>query len=349
MTTLRWLRLGWILAFAWCLLRCGTLSFVNGHERPLNASSRPFRVVLSTCLWQRAELSEFVLSHYRNMSLELAARQDPIQLDMVVAGSEEEARRVAQNYGAFYVDVQNEPLGRKHNAALALAREQAPDLDALVVVGSDDVVNANYFVMLRDAFTGASFALQSPLPLMEPVPQTIQPRHHVLGLLDIYFLELKSGRLVYSAGYKTFENPIFGSMGLGRAYSGALLRLLDWTLWDDDLNSRLDRSAATNLITRAPLPAENALVYLGKHHDVVAVDIKTAAFASSGLGNNIWSFDILLEASSKSGRLHAFEDIDDVPSFFQTHFSGTFWTALLLLRNELIEKERRAKAPHDEL
>ena len=61
---------------------------------------------------------------------------------IVVAVSDDAGEGLAKEYGLTYVRTENRPLGAKHNAAMALARELKPR--RVMILPSDDFVNPAY-------------------------------------------------------------------------------------------------------------------------------------------------------------------------------------------------------------
>lgn len=92
--------------------------------------SRSKYIVASTCFHKRELLTRRWLDH----TLPL--------MPVVVAVSDDEGERLAQDYCLTYVRTENRPLGAKHNAAMALAR--ALDPDAVMILPSDDFIHPAY-------------------------------------------------------------------------------------------------------------------------------------------------------------------------------------------------------------
>ncbi|KAI0567212.1 hypothetical protein FGB62_4g062 [Gracilaria domingensis] len=202
---------------------------------------------------------------------------------------------MAEKYNAGYSIFPNSPLGAKHDKGLASLRDfyvnkssgQEEALpDAVTIFGSDDVVNKEFFLQVRD--------------LLRRTPGV-----HVVGLEDLYFHDLKTKRLVYTRGYKSFQVPISGTLGCGRVYSWAILEDLDWHLWDNDRERGLDQSAVRNVLNRFPLIGEVSVALFGAQQGIVAIDIKSDGYDT---GTNIWRFDEVIAAVGKNGRLHDFEE-----------------------------------------
>lgn len=286
----------------------------------------PFTIVLFMCVWKRPILTDFVLSHYHSLIKPLAV--DNIHLHIFLVGSDpSETSAHARKLQARFVIHPNNPLGAKHDLGLqslrdvytaALKENQIPHLpDAVAIVGSDDVLNQPFFVAVRSLMSG------SP------------PVQHVVGLKDIYFFDLRSLRLVYTPGYRSYETPISGTIGCGRVFSWAMLETLDWHLWDVERERGLDQSAIRNVMTRVPMVGDVSEAVNGRAQGIVAVDIKSDGY---GAGVNIWRFEQVVQAVGSKGRLHEFEDMDARETLGKA-FGGDFLHRLEGLRAEMAEME----------
>lgn len=248
-------------------------------------AQKTFKIVIYTCLWQRPLLTEFVLDHYVSLKPMLFQTHD-IHLDVFTVGSEgEKSAAIAAKFNASYVEHQNQPLGAKHNFGLSVLRKKIPDVDAVVIIGSDDILNHQYFVTVKDLMTRKS-----------------QPMHMV-GLKDLFFYDLGTKELVYTRGYRSVTTEVAATIGLGRALSKNLLDCIDWFLWDPERNHGLDQSTVRRLLRNVIGVDYVSTAVLGKENGIVAIDIKTDSVG----GTNIWAFDKVLKAVGKGGRLYEFE------------------------------------------
>lgn len=301
---------------------CGGVAPAKGDERAPSL----FVVVVYMCTWGRPLLTDFVLAHYDRLREPLA--WEGIRLDIFVTGSERDITEAhARKYNASYAIHPNSPLGAKHDKGLQSLRDfyvsrgrdgrihQLPD--AVVIVGSDDVINAAFFSQMRHLMSG-------PPPI-----------YHIVGLKDIHFFDLKSRRLVYTRGYRFYNTAISGTIGCGRAFSWPMLEAINWHLWDADREHGLDQSAIRNVMTRVPLVGEVSMAIDGRGVGVTAVDIKSDGFAA---GANIWRFEQVVEAVGKNGRLHEFEDYD-ANSTLGAAFEPNFLTGLENLRSQMVHLE----------
>ncbi len=220
--------------------------------------SARLRLAVLTCLWRRPALTDIVLGWYATLQ---GLVRDEMDLALYAVGSEGEASRtLAERHGFHYVEWENRPLGEKWNAGLGAMRDA--DIDAVVIVGSDDLIDER---------------------LMRWYAQEMRAGNRLLGLLDLYFFHAASGDAVRWKGYS--EHRRGETAGLGRCIHRAYLEALDWKLWEDRLEKGLDGSMYRRLATLlSTLPDEPPAVSLWcGDSGMVAADVKT--------GTNIWSFD----------------------------------------------------------
>jgi len=219
--------------------------------------NRPTIGVL-TCLWQRHNLTDVVLRWYQRLREELSSE---LQLELVAVGSEgETSRNLAESNGFAYLERPNSPLGAKWNAGLGAMREFVPD--AVVIVGSDDVVSGNLFQQYAAALSrGVKY----------------------IGIVDMYFLDLPRRTLCFWPGYPPgvrFEE----TLGLGRCLSAGLIEANHWQLWDNWLEKGLDGSMTRRLsrFVNCDPKRWRSLRLHCRGQGVGAVGIKS--------GTNLWSF-----------------------------------------------------------
>lgn len=282
----------------------GTISKLS--ELPTAAKDQRFHFVVFTCIYGRPDLTDFVLSHYASIRRGLAEQQQ-IDLDIFLTGSSaEETEAHAKKVGAAFAIFPNSPLGAKHNAGLAAMRQMyagsARTPDAVVVIGSDDLLNAGYFVMTRSRLLDA-------------------PHLEVLGVRDLYLYDLATGRLVYTKGYRRFATPLAGTIGCGRVFKWALLERMEWVLWDGERDRSLDQSTVRRVSAAlGDEVSELSEAVMGNEAGAVALDVKTGGMPG---GRNIWSFNDIISAVGPKGTLHRFRDVDPTP-FFDAVFALGF-------------------------
>lgn len=280
-----------------------------------------YTIVIFMCIWKRPLVTQFVLNHFASLNETLLA--SGISVELFLVGSDTNATKLlADAVGAAYAIHPNNPVGRKHQLGLeSLRAHYSTQVNtgkrkhlphAITIFGSDDVVPARYFFLVRQHFGTRSF--------------------HVLGLRDVWFHDLSSRRLAYTPGYRSFESPLAGTVGCGRAFSWPFLDSVHWRLWDVDRDRGLDQSVVRNLFRANIFMPEISIAIIGRDVGVYAVDIKTDAYQNAGA--NVWAFDSVISAAGNSGRLLPFsEEIADVS--FRTAFGKDFSARLNKLRQDM--------------
>jgi hypothetical protein len=327
----RW-ALVWSFVAALCVVQVTGIG-TSGQQSHGSTGDRdqeaiPFHAVLFTCIYGRPHMTIFVLSYYASLRESLLA-QENIKLDIFITGSDPlTTAPLAALVNAGYSDHPNSPLGSKHNFGLASlrmwyrpkqnqTREPEPAYpDAVVLIGSDDLLNREYFVMARNRMTRRTSSIPS-----EPLD--------VLGLRDLHVYELSSGRLLYTKGYRKFASSLDATIGCGRAFRWTFLERMNWTLWDGNRERSLDQSTVRLVREELRAALHNSVeAVVGLPEGVVAVDVKSGDLAG---GRNIWSFGELVGAVGHRGRLHRFRQESAVEVFdryFQPGFARTQLTAL---------------------
>lgn len=215
-------------------------------------SSSPIHLTVLTALWKRPALARLVMMRYRTIAQELSGR---VTLSFMAVGSEgAESKELAESCGWDYVEAPNRPLGKKWNSGM-LAVKKKHDPDGVVIVGSDDWLNAACFEHYLDC---------------------LEREMLFVGFQDIYFLYWKKMTTLYFGGY-THPKRIGEALGLGRCLSRELLERFKWQPWWNTLNRGLDLSM-TKGIRKLLTPAElKERCDVRKMADVggVMVDIKT--------------------------------------------------------------------------
>jgi len=170
------------------------------------------KITVIVAFWKRHQSTAIMLDNLRNL-----------KIDVVAVGSEgAHSRELAEAHGAVYFECENQPLGRKWQRALTLARDLNPE--AVMVLGSDNIANAALFERYSKALdNGAEYC----------------------GLYDAYQFNPCVWTLIHWPGYvgKRAGEPI----GSARCFSKSLLDRIGWQLWDEGLSSSLDWSATQRI------------------------------------------------------------------------------------------------------
>lgn len=159
-----------------------------------------------------------------------------------------------KRHGVDHVEVANEPLGAKHNSALALALTK--DWDALIVLPSDDFIDARYMALAAAAIDGGA--------------EYVVPRSCAL-------YDKATGRSCLLSQ----REPVVGnlSFGAGRVLSRGLVERIGDELWTPHKGRGLDTDSNARIIANG---GRATLVGLGDGIPCLT-DIKTDV--------NLWAYD----------------------------------------------------------
>jgi hypothetical protein len=206
-------------------------------------------IVVLTCVYQRRELAEIVLRTYQRLAQRL---KGDVTLQLLAIGSEGDAsRELCERSGFDYIEYANSPLTHKWNHGVRASRRYDPD--ALVIVGSDDLISED---------------------LIRVYAEKLKDGHDFLGLTDFYFFDIATSRLGYWPGYEaTDPERAHEPVGCGRCFSRRLLEQTDWNLWPEEprLDREIDKLAREYLASRGFEPVSWKLADIGAS----AVDMKS--------------------------------------------------------------------------
>lgn len=192
------------------------------------------RIGILTAIWQRHDLSRIVLEYYRDLEI------DGVEFVRVAVGSEgKESKDLAESCGWEYVKAKNNPLSDKWNRGCESLKDR---VDAVLIVGSDDLLNKEYFeeaiVMLS---TGSD----------------------CVSLEDMYTYSALDG----SCHFIPRSYP-----GAGTIVKANQLDKVDWNPWPEGVNRRLD-GAMLNRMYELAAPFPQRRIKTGAKS--VLVDIKS--------------------------------------------------------------------------
>lgn len=172
------------------------------------------RIGILTAIWKRHALTRCVLRHYARLKV------PGVEFVLAAVGSEKKkSRELAHDADWCYVEAPNHKLGGKWNAGMRSLR--STNVDAVVIVGSDDVLNAEYF----DAMA-AHVAAGTDL----------------FTLRGLWFLDAPTNRLSYN--YLWFT-------GAGAMVSRAVLDKVAWRPWEAERTRYLDTSLLNAVMPHA--------------------------------------------------------------------------------------------------
>jgi len=210
------------------------------------------KLAIITALWGRHRISEACLSYMATVN-----PPDTEVIRLAVGSEGAVSRAIAEGAGYHYLERRNRPLGRKWNAVSVAAKKYNPD--ALMVIGSDDVVNVQY----------VSAALK--IIQQEEVDYTCIPQG--------YMYDWTTGRTIFLKA-----RVVIGS---GRMFSRRLCEKLNWRLWKDGSEDRMD--ASCDMRIREKYPESDGFTF--KPCSVGDILIVKEQSTNDGDGTNIWSFE----------------------------------------------------------
>lgn len=188
----------------------------------ISDQKKPIKIAIVTAIWKRPEVFKLFCKGIRQFWSK--RYHDKVVVDVFIAGSEGDiSRRLVQGElpVANYVEIKNDPLARKMNAALQLAR----GYDFALCVGSDDVIHPDLFDRyIAAAERGIDF----------------------VGVLDFYFWDTKTRKAAYWGGYREKYRQGM-TCGAGRMFSARLLDQWNWKIWNDEHSRILDNSSDEKL------------------------------------------------------------------------------------------------------
>ena len=160
-----------------------------------------FRLGVLVALWRRPEVSRAVLAHA------LALRVPGVEIVVHAVRSPEDPEPTPVPFGVRVTDAPNAPLSDKWSIGMqAMPR----DLGAVMVLGSDDLVTADYVAACVAAVRAGA------------------DRVHASGIV---FVDMATGEAHASDASR---------IGAGRVLSRRALDLVGWRPWPPGLNRRLD-------------------------------------------------------------------------------------------------------------
>lgn len=175
-------------------------------------------IAVITCVYKRADVFELFLKNFLAVRRQVSADFD---LHLYVAGSVTDDFSVFGVFNKYAADNDcihwhehpNLPLGAKWNSLLPLVK----NFDFVLVVGSDDIFNAAIFNIYKDYIgKGAQY----------------------IGMLDGYFYDLLTDRMLFWSGYTGARRG--EPFGAGRMVSMEQIKRNGYQLWDNHLNKGLD-------------------------------------------------------------------------------------------------------------
>ena len=209
-----------------------------------------FRLCIATTTYKRPELTEAVVMWWYDFPFVGVSPRGLTVGDHLNGIQEPNDKTGMRWHFARAQEAFWRSLSRKHNTMLQLSRGLY-DPDAVMVIGSDDIVQPELIINSVEAIKAGSWWTRPT---------------------GLYFWEPATDRVAKAPG-----RCISGG---GRVYSRKLLDMMDWTLWDDDINSKLDGNAETRIMEA------------GRAHKIwVGPDDVKGAVLSIKTEQNLWPYD----------------------------------------------------------
>jgi hypothetical protein len=201
----------------------------------------PTKIAVITPMFQRHDVFELYIKGVE------ALRRDGVEIIPCISGSEKGISRqlAGKMRNSRYIEISNEPLAEKTNAALRLGS----DCDYFLNLGSDDVIHPEAFSIYLDLMKqGFDF----------------------IGVTDFYFYDLQSKQALYWAGY-TEDYRRGCTCGAGRVLSRKFVEDHNWHIWENKHSLKLDNSMDEKLRNYNGMSCLFSL----KEHRVFGLDIKS--------------------------------------------------------------------------
>ena len=197
-----------------------------------------FKVIVFTPVWGRHEILKLWA-----LGVDRLMHQTPqIEIEALCVVSNKEDKDLVLSLGLEWVECENKPLGKKHNAGLEALRGRK--FDYILQLGSDDLASNNYL----------NYALPAMVAGLD-----------IFGVSALYFCEPKTEKACRFE-LSTQANKLIGA---GRFISHRAIKALDYKLWPDDVNKGLDMTSQANLSAKGFVP------HIINTTDICILDVKS--------------------------------------------------------------------------
>jgi len=179
--------------------------------------TQKFKVVFLTCSYKRPKITEIFLKSLEDVQKKLTNYFEFIN---IVVDSEETNLSVFSKSNTFnYNNFTNYPISNKWNYGLSLCEHI--DFDYVFIIGSDDLIDDKLMIKYHELMIYG---------------------YDYFGITDLYFHDSETNKLFYWAGYDLNSGRMGETIGLGRCISKTIVSQFNFKLWDNGINSGLDRS-----------------------------------------------------------------------------------------------------------
>jgi glycosyltransferase involved in cell wall biosynthesis len=177
---------------------------------------------------------------------------------VICAGATDEEKEACERAGATFIYHENQPLGRKWNAAFQVAGEHDPD--NILFVGSSDWVSDNWMSVMG----------------------RYMDQFDMIGLPDFYLADIGPQiRVCHWAGYgrgPRMNEPI----GIGRVISARSLKKMSWMPFDDTKSNSMDATMFARVL------ANGGAVKMLRTPDIKSLSISCPKWSNMHLFEDHW-------------------------------------------------------------
>lgn len=167
------------------------------------------KIGIVSASWGRSRIVESVMEYYSNLKF------GGMEVVRIMAVSPEDPDPIGEVEGWQKVEVENDPLGKKFNAASAAAFEQG--VSGIIVIGSDDVLSLPYLNFIAERAK------------------------------ENYDFVRPNEMCIYKPGSDRVSVCLSAPPGAGRYLSRDLVHRMGGKPWDDSANSYLDQSMQSRM------------------------------------------------------------------------------------------------------
>lgn len=215
----------------------------------LGTATRPYRVVACIPVYGRGPLLKQTIKRlYIKNGVE----------KVICVGNLKDDREICEAAGAYWVEAENKPLGKKWNIAFYEAKQFNPD--ACLYVGSSDWLSDNW------------------LKVMQPYAE----QYHLTGTPGCYFLDI--GEVYRLCHWKGYVGPRQDeTIGIGRLLSADLMEKLHWKPFDPDKDHSLDRSM------KDKAGRFGVTDYMVRNENIKSLSLSTIKWVNKHFFNHHWN------------------------------------------------------------
>jgi hypothetical protein len=179
--------------------------------------------------------------HGRHDTVKYCLDRMPFIENYLVYSTDEDGAFLREHAHAL-AKVSNFPLSNKWSVAISLLRYI--EFDYVIILGSDDYINQAFVDFVSEHITDCD----------------------MIGFTDIYFEQ--DNEFHYWSGYSGLNEG--QTIGAGRCYTKSFLEKMNYSMYNSEANSGLDRMAYNEIVKFNPRIKTASI----KDHNLVLVDVK---------------------------------------------------------------------------